>query len=223
MEGKNKDIKYYTIYYITSQYEQPKVVGTEGLFVHMFEKYYRTGIMTVSDSSTLNKISERVGSMKPNLVGKLLAPPLISDTLQRPINILRIKADYRIVYFYSPTCGHCRESAPMLQKFVDAYKGKGIEVVAIAIDQSPEEWKKFIREFRLGKAINGYDFTHITDYYHQYDVFTTPTVNVLDKNKRILAHRLPAGQIEDFIQFQQRQQASKSNTTSPDDKENLRN
>ncbi|AUD07081.1 DUF5106 domain-containing protein [Spirosoma pollinicola] len=214
LAGKNKEIKYYTIYYITSQYEQPKVVGTDGLFVHMFEKYYQTGVMTVSDSSTLKKIGERVASMKPNLAGKILVSPLISDTLQRPINFSAIQADYTVVYFYSPTCGHCRESAPMLQKFVDTYKGKGIEVVAIAIDQSPKEWKSFIKEFKLGKAINGYDFTHKTDYYHTYDVFTTPTVNVLDKHKRILAHRLPAAQIEDFIQFQQRQQVAKKVITT---------
>ena len=213
--GKNKEVKYYTIYYITSQYEQPKVIGTEALFVHMFEKYYATGVMTVSDSSTLKAIGERVASIKPNLVGKVMATPVISDTLRRPIAFQTIKADYTVVFFYSPTCGHCRDYAPKLQKFVDAYKGKGIEVVAIAIDQSPEEWKKFIKEFKLGNAINGYDFTYRTDYRHQYDVFTTPTVNVLDKNKKILAHKLPAEQIEDFIQFNKRQQAAAQAAKKP--------
>lgn len=208
--GKNKEIKYYTIYYITSQYEQPKVIGTEALFVHMFEKYYVTGVMTVSDSSTLKAIGERVAAMKPNLVGKTMVSPIISDTLKRPINFSAIKADYTVVFFYSPTCGHCRESAPKLQQFVDAYKGKGIDVVAIAIDQSPDEWKKFIKEFKLGNAINGYDFSYRTDYRRQYDVFTTPTVNVLDKNKKILAHKLPAEQIEDFILFHKRQQAAQA-------------
>ena len=208
--GKNKEMKYYTIYYITSQYEQPKVIGTEALFVHMFEKYYATGVMTVSDSSTLKAIGERVAAMKPNLVGKTMISPVVSDTLKRPINFSAIKADYTVVFFYSPTCGHCRDNAPKLQKFVDAYKGKGVEVVAIAIDQSPEEWKKFIKEFKLGNAINGYDFTYRTDYRRQYDVFTTPTVNILDKNKKILAHKLPAEQIEDFILFNKRQQAAQT-------------
>lgn len=213
--GKNTDIKYYTIYYITSQYEQPKVMGTEGLFVHMFEKYYKTGIMTVSDSSTLKAIGERVAAIKPNLVGKTMQSPIVSDTLRRPINLSAIKADYTVVFFYSPTCGHCRESAPKLKKLIDDYKGKGVEVLAIAIDQSPEEWKKFIKEFKLGKAIHGYDFAHKNDFRNQFDVFTTPTVNVLDKNKKILAHKLPAEQIEDFILFQKRQQADKTADVIP--------
>jgi thiol-disulfide isomerase/thioredoxin len=213
--GKNNDIKYYTIYYITSQYEQPKVMGTEGLFVHMFEKYYKTGVMTVSDSSTLKAIGERVAAIKPNLVGKTMLSPVVSDTLRRPINLSAIKADYTVVFFYSPTCGHCRENAPKLKKLIDDYKGKGVEVLAIAIDQSPEEWKKFIKEFKLGKATNGYDFDHKNDFRNQFDVFTTPTVNVLDKNKKILAHKLPAEQIEDFILFQKRQQADKKTDAAP--------
>ena len=206
--GKNSEVKYYTIYYITKEYEQPKVMGTDGLFVHMFEKYYKTGIMTVSDSSTLKSIGERVATLKPNLIGKVLVSPVISDTLKRPINFSAIKADYTVVFFYSPTCGHCRESAPKVKKFVDTYKGKGIELVAIAIDQSPEEWKKFIREFKLKNAINGYDFTYRTDYRHQYDVWTTPTIYVLDKSKKIIARKLPVEQMEDFILFHKRQQAS---------------
>ncbi|GAB2524683.1 thioredoxin-like domain-containing protein [Spirosoma aerophilum] len=210
LAGKNKEVKYYTIYYITSQYEQPKVMGTDGLFVHMFEKYYKTGVMTVSDSSTLKSIGERVATLKPNLVGKILVPPVMSDTLRRPIAFQTIKADYTVVFFYSPTCGHCRESAPKLKKLVDDYKGKGVEVAAIAIDQSPEDWKKFIKEFKLGNAINGYDYTYRTDYRHQYDVWTTPTVYVLDKDKRIIARKLPVEQIEDFILFHKRQQATQA-------------
>ena len=212
--GKSKEVLSYAVWYITSQYEQPKVMGTDGLFVHMFEKYYATGIMPVTDSSTIKNIGERVKTLKPLLVGKVLSAPVVSDTLRRPIDIQNLKADYTIVFFYDPHCGHCRESAPKLQKFVDTYKGKGVEVAAIAIDQSPDEWKKFIREFKLGNAINGYDFTYRTDYRHQYDVWTTPTVYVLDKNKKIIARKLPVEQIEDFVLFHKRQQAAEKKTAT---------
>lgn len=207
--GKSKEVLSYVIWYTTSQYERPKVMGTDGLFVHMFEKYYATGIMPVSDSSTIKTIGERVKTLKPLLVGKILPSPNVSDTLRRPIAFQNLKSDYTVVFFYDPHCGHCRESAPKIKKFVDTYKGKGVDLVAIAIDQSPDEWKKFIREFKLGNAINGYDFTSRTDYRHQYDVWTTPTVYVLDKNRKILARNLPVEQIEDFVLFHKRQQASK--------------
>jgi thiol-disulfide isomerase/thioredoxin len=205
--GKNKEIKSYIIWYLTSQYERPTVMGTDGLYVHMFEKYYATGEMEISDPSVLKQIGERVATLKPTLVGKTMVPPTVSDTLGRPISLTNLKADYTVVYFFDPHCGHCRESAPKLKKFVDDYKGKGVEVVAVATAQTPEEWKKFIREFKMGKAINGYDYTAKTNYQKQYDVWTTPTVYILDKNKKILARKLPVEQIEDFILFQKRQRA----------------
>jgi thiol-disulfide isomerase/thioredoxin len=205
--GKNKEIKSYVIWYITSQYERPTVMGTDGLYVHMFEKYYATGEMEIADPSVLKQIGERVATLKPTLVGKIMVPPTVSDTLGRPISLANLKADYTVVYFFDPHCGHCRESAPKLKKFVEDYKGKGVEVVAVATAQTPEEWKKFIREFKLGKAINGYDYTAKTNYQKQYDVWTTPTVYILDKNKKILARKLPVEQIEDFILFQKRQRA----------------
>jgi thiol-disulfide isomerase/thioredoxin len=206
--GKNKEVKSYVIWYITSQYEQPKVMGTDGLYVHMFEKYYATGVMPVTDSSTVRKIGERVATLKPNLVGKTFVSPVVGDTLRKPIALSTIKADYTVVFFYAPHCGHCRDSAPKLKKFVDEYKGKGVEVLAIPVEDSPEEWKKFIREFGLQKAINGFDYTVRTDYRKQYDVWTTPTVYVLNQNKTIIARKLPVEQIEDFILFHKRQQAN---------------
>ncbi len=57
----NKELKSYLVYYITSEYENPKVVGTEGVFVHMAEKYYLTGQMDVSDDAK-RRIAEKVGS-----------------------------------------------------------------------------------------------------------------------------------------------------------------
>ena len=213
--GKNKDVKSYTIWYITSQYEQPKVVGTDGVYVHMFEKYYATGVMPTTDTSTIRRIGERVATLKPTLVGKKLVAPVVSDTLRRPIVLSNIKADYTVVYFYAPHCGHCRESAPKLKKFVDDYKGKRVEVLAIPVEDTPEEWKKFIREFKLEKAINGFDYASRTNYRQQYDVWTTPTLYILDKNKTILARKLPTEDIEGFILFHKKQQLAKKPAVAP--------
>ncbi|GAA4408824.1 hypothetical protein GCM10023187_31280 [Nibrella viscosa] len=205
----NKDILSYTIWYITNQYEQPKVMGTDGLFVHMAETYYLAGVIPVSDQSTLDKIRERVNTMKPLLVGKVLPTPMVSDTLKRPLSLMNIKADYTVVFFYSPTCGHCKEATPKLKKFADANKGKGVEVFGIAIDESPDTWKKFIREYKTGNWVNGFDYNNRVDYRRQFDVFSTPTVYILDKNKKIIARRLPVEQVEDFLSFYKKQQAEK--------------
>ncbi|MPR33183.1 thioredoxin-like domain-containing protein [Salmonirosea aquatica] len=196
----NKELRSRIIYYFTSEYENPKVVGTEGVFVHMAEKYYLSGEMEVSDDAK-KRIGERVASMKPLLVNRVIPDLTLTNPNQQPISIHGIKADYTVLFFFSPTCGHCKEAAPKLKEFYDANKAKGVKVLAIATEQNPAEWQKFIKEYKLEEILNGYDYTSRTDYRTQYDVFSTPTIYVLDKNKKIIARRMPIEQLDDFFNF----------------------
>ncbi len=205
----NKDMKTYLIWYITSQYERPKVLGTDGLFIHMVEKYWLTRQMPNIDSATLKTVSERVAVLKPLQVGRTFMMPAVGDTLARPLSFNNLAAaDYTIMFFYAPHCGHCREAAPKVKKFTDSPAGKGVKVVAIAIEDSKEDWKKFIREFKLKDWMHGYDHKQQIDFRRQYDVATTPTLYILDRNKKIIARALPAEQVEDFLNFTRKQAAS---------------
>ncbi|RYF77702.1 MAG: DUF5106 domain-containing protein [Cytophagaceae bacterium] len=201
----NKEMLSYAIWYITSQYERPRIMGTDGLFVHMAESYYLSGTMPASDPVTVDNIRKRVETIKPLLVGKQFPAISVSDTLRRPVELKTVKADYTVLFFYDPTCVHCRESMPALKQFAtDSIKSKGVQFCAIAVDNSPDAWQKFIREYNIQNWVNGYDFTFRTDYRKQFDVLKTPTLYVLDKDKNILARALPAEQVGDFIQFQRR-------------------
>lgn len=205
MARANKELLSYAIWYITSQYERPRIMGTEGLFVHMAETYYLSGVMPSTDPATVDNIRKRVETLKPLLVGKPFPALSVSDTLRQPVDLKTSNADYTVVFFYDPTCAHCRESMPALTKFaLDSSKSKGVQFWAIAVDNSPDAWQRFIREHGIQHWINGYDFTFRTDYRKQFDVLKTPTVYVLDKDRQILARALPPEQIGDFIQFQRR-------------------
>jgi thiol-disulfide isomerase/thioredoxin len=203
IQGKQKDIISYCIWFITNQYENAKIVGTEGVFVHMGEKYYLTGIMSVSDSSTLKNISERVKVLKPLLVNRTL-PDIGVMSYRSPDRldyIHAIKAEYQVVFFYSPTCGHCRESAPKLKALQEKLYNQGIEIMTITVDGSEEEWRKFVKEFKLENLINCYGLVASRQvvYRTDYDVYSTPTIYLLDKNKKIIARRLGVEDLEPFL------------------------
>ena len=46
---------------------------------------------------------------------------------------------------------------------------------------------------------------YYTDFKNLFDVYATPVIYVLDKDKKIIAKRLPLEQIEDFIDFHKKQ------------------
>ncbi|XWW44483.1 DUF5106 domain-containing protein [Fibrella sp. USSR17] len=201
----NKEMLSYAIWYITSQYERPRVMGTEGVFVHMAERYYLSGVMPASDPVTVENIRKRVETVKPLLVGQPFPTLTVSDTLRQPIDLKATKSDYTVLFFYDPTCVHCRESMPKLLEFArNKETTKDVQFCAIAVDNSPDAWQAFIREYGIQNWVNGYDFSFRTDFRRQFDVVKTPTVYVLGKDKTILARALPTEQVGDFIEFQRR-------------------
>ena len=148
--------------------------------------------------------------MMDMLVGKILPNLYLTDTLGKEIIIPKIDADYTVLFIYDPECGHCRESAPKLAKMYQDLKTKNVKVIAASIDRTPVKWKKFIKEFKLEELIHGIDIhknpqtgkeEYYTDFKNNFDVYATPVIYVLDKDKKIIAKRLPLEQIEDFIDF----------------------
>ena len=213
--AKGRDVRRYVIYKIASTYENPKILGTDGAFVHIAEKYY-IGEPTLWDTSTVRKMKERVAILKPLLIGKILPNMYLTDTLGKEILIPKIDADYTILFIYDPECSHCRESAPKLAKMSQELKSKNVKVIAASIDRTPAKWRKFIKEFKLEELIHGIDIhknlqtgkeEYYTDFKNNFDVYATPVVYVLDKDKKIIAKRLPVEQIEDFIDFHRKQSA----------------
>ena len=200
----NRDMLSYAIWYITSQYERPRIMGTDSVFVHMAENYYLSGVMPSTDPGTVDNIRKRLETVKPLLIGKPFPALTVSDTLRQPVDLKRVKADYTVLFFYDPACVHCRESMPKLAQFAQDSTTRDVQFCAIAVDNSPDAWQRFIREFGIQRWVNGYDFTFRTDYRRQYDVLKTPTVYVLDKDKTIIARALPAEQVADFILYQRR-------------------
>ncbi|MFN8355765.1 MAG: DUF5106 domain-containing protein [Spirosomataceae bacterium] len=208
LSKSNSTMKKYIIYYITNTYENPKILGTDGVFICMGEKYY-IGQPELWDTATVRNFKDRVKLMKPLLLGKVLPNMYPSDSLNNFKPLHSINSKYTIVFLYDPNCGHCRETTPKLVKLYDEkkFKERGITVYMVSIERNVAEWKKFIREFKTGKFINAID-VHINpqtkkeeyyvDFKNTYDVFATPKVFILDRDKKIIA-KLPVEQMDDFF------------------------
>jgi thiol-disulfide isomerase/thioredoxin len=189
----------YLVYYITNTYERSKVMGMDAVFVHMAQKYYLNGMTYWVEDHQLEKIKERVDNLKDNLIGNQavnlkLFKPDFSQT-----DIYSIKKDFTIVYFWDPSCGHCKKVTPKLSDF---YKEKkelyNLEVFAVYSEADTAEWLDYLRKNEL-KWINAADLLWKTNFKQLYDIYSTPVIYVLDRNKRIIAKRIDVEQLEDFL------------------------
>jgi hypothetical protein len=208
-KATDTEVRRYIIYKIASTYENNPILGTEGAFVHLAEKYY-IGEPALWDTSTVRRMKERIMIIKPLLVGKSFPKMHLTDVAGKEINIASLPFKYTIVFIYDPECSHCKLETPKLAALNDYFKGRNVGVVASSIVRDREAWKKFIVDFNIGSWINGIDIhlnpqtgkeEYYTDFRNTFDVYSTPVVYVLDQQKKIVGKRIPVENLKEFIQY----------------------
>lgn len=206
---KNVAMRKYVVYKIASTYENHNIVGTDGAFVHLAEKYY-IGEPNLWDSTTVRKMKERIAIIKPLLIGKRIPEMFLTDPSGKLLTTASIQANYTILFIYDPDCSHCKEETPKLQKQDAYFKSKNIAVLAACLVRDKALWKKFIEEFKIQHWKNGIDIhvnaktgkeEYYTDFQKTFDTYATPVVYILDKSKNIIGKRIPVDKIQDFITF----------------------
>jgi alkyl hydroperoxide reductase subunit AhpC len=111
-----------------------------------------------------------------------------------------IQADYLILLFWDVDCGHCQTEVP---KILDEYHQflkdkKDVKVYSVYTQYDYEKYVKYIAEHKLD-WINLYDPVHLNNIREKYDVYSTPVIYILDKNKVIKAKKIGSEQIKDII------------------------
>ncbi len=190
----------YLTWWFTYTYETSKIMGMDAVFVHMVENYYIKRKAWWMDSATVVKLIDRARKIAPNLIGNVAPELVLQDTSGRWQVLSKVPARYTILVFYDPDCGHCQKEVPKIKQVYEKWKHKGVMVYAVDIEVDTAKWKKFIREHQLD-WINVSDPHHRSNFRLLYDVFSTPVIYVLDQQKKIRAKRIAADQIEEVLEF----------------------
>lgn len=95
-----------------------------------------------------------------------------------------IDSEYYLIAFGSSWCPACVEELPQLQKEYANFQKKGVEIVMISLDTSQQQFKNFTKDFQFYAASDyqKWNTQAVKDYY----VFSTPTMFLLDKNRKIV-------------------------------------
>lgn len=197
--------EYYRFFanWIAVQYQpgETPLMDAEAIYVHMVQNYFTRENAPWMDSLEVYRLQLRASEMANSLVGQKGPNVKANDPKGVERAIYDLKAPYIVVFMYNPTCDHCIEETPKLVQFYNEWKNKGVDVYAIAVDTTPEEWTSFI-------ASNRMTFTNVFDptnrsIYKTYYVDNTPEIYVLDKNREIIGKNLKVDQISQIIERDQ--------------------
>jgi thiol-disulfide isomerase/thioredoxin len=193
-----KDVFRFVTVYLTNHFETSNIMGMDRIFVNLVERYYTTGDAWWADSTLTSKIIKRANDLKPTLIGNI-APDLRMETMDKQIVTLhQTKADYTILVFFEPSCGHCKKAMPALFEWYNKVRGQKIEVFAVYTQVDEKEWKEFVDKYGFD-WINVWDPYGFSNFRKYYDIVSTPVIMVLDKDKIIIAKKLGVEQIEQVI------------------------
>ena len=225
----------YCVGWITQTFGKSQQMGMDKVYYHMLDRYYCSKNAEGKhpsfwvDESKYEELCKDLDVKMGICIGEVAPKLILKDTSDTKwVNLHELKADYTILYFWDPECGHCKTITPKLAKlYTEKLKARNVEVYSVgkAIGKDFEAWKKFIRENKL-------DFLNVavTDKLYQiakekpeslvpvypgeqgkpttleslnyqatYDIYSTPKVFILDKDKKIIAKSLSMSQIEDLL------------------------
>lgn len=195
----SKDLYEYFVRDFTYKYETSQVMGMDAVFVHLGKEYYMKGKCYWATPETVTKIKERVELLDPLLLGKKAPNLYMTDTTGTYRYLHDVNAKYTILFFWDSQCGHCQKETPKLYEWWLKNRAKGIQVYAATIERKNEDWMKFIRANNIREWLNVRDSKNHTDFKISYDIYATPVLYVLDKNKVIIAKRIGYENLDDFL------------------------
>jgi hypothetical protein len=208
----------YLMVYFVQKYVNPEYMGQDAVFVHLFEKYINMGETEFFTEKYRKFLNDRAYSLMANLIGQPAANLEMVDSAGTPRPLYGVDAPFIVICFWDPTCSHCKDIVPRLDSIYQAkWKAEGVRVYGVMVDGGREQWLQFIKDHNLTDWIHVYETSAHADsvekagqpsFRQLYDVYQTPILYLLDKNKRIIAKKLSYLQLDQVIDLKLRQKKS---------------
>ena len=184
--------------YLFNHFRESEIMGHDAVMVKLADDIYLSGKADWVTKEFKDDLRKQIDLIRPNLIGKK-AENLVMDSYKGIfVSLYDIEKEFTILYFWEPDCGHCKEATPKLKAYYEKAKHDNIEVFAICTTSDKAKWTKYIEDNKL-TWINGWDPERNSHFDFYYNVQSTPTVYILDKNKKIIAKKLAVEDIGSFI------------------------
>jgi hypothetical protein len=205
----NKEMFKFLMVYFVQKYVNPVYMGQDAVFVHIFEKYINTGQADFFTDKYRKYVNDRAYSLMANLIGQPAANLELTDTLEHPFQLYGMESPFTVICFWDPTCSHCKEAVPRIDSIFQAkWKKEGVKLIGVMVEGGRDNWLKFIRDHNLKDWVHVYQTPAQHDaeessgkpgFRQLYDVYQTPILYLLDKDKRIVAKKLTYLQFDEVI------------------------
>ncbi len=147
-------------------------------------------------------MKERIDRMEKSVAGRPAPDFTLLDTENKPVTLSTVKGKIKILDFWASWCGPCRLNNPHLKGLYEKYHAKGLEVIAVSLDNKREPWINAIKK-------DGLPWIHVCslsgtgcEVARTYNVTAIPAVFVINEKNEIIATNLRGEALENFLKEQ---------------------
>lgn len=196
--SKNKETYQFVVSSLLNHFNQSNIMTHDELFVYISDKYYLSGKTPWASKKLLDDIKKFADNIRPNIVGKIAPNLILESDHGEYIALNQLRNKYTIIYFFEPNCSHCQQETPVLYEFYQQVKDKGVDVYCIYTQYKKEEWQKYLAEKNY-EWINVWDANYNSNFRSLYNITSTPTIYLLDKDKKIVAKRISVESLKEIL------------------------
>ncbi len=218
---KNQEAYKYLTWICLLKYQQPKYMGLDQVYVNLYDKYYASGEMNFWVNDQLKKnLKEQADRIRSSALGKKSNNLILKDVNGNMRSLHSMTNKYTVLFIFDPDCGHCKKETPKLVDFKNSTK-LDVGVYTVSADTSMTKTQKYVKEMKMEKFVNTcFYYSAVGNYRDLYDAETTPTIYILDKEKKIIGRKIPAAEeigpfIERYEKFQEAKLKAAASKTSP--------
>ena len=187
--------KYMSLHFM-DLYITPKQMGQDRIFLNLYETYFKNQSYEWLPLAQKELFNSKARLLENNQIGSKAKELFMNSIDNNPLYLYDLSADYVILVFWDPTCGHCQTEIPRINRLhKNDWKSYNHSIYAVNINTDVKtEWEKFISTHDLNswnhvspaKVVRGNYTQQDIDYQTLYNIEQTPVFYLLDKDKIII-------------------------------------
>jgi len=182
--GVNSEVFAFCLEYLLQIFDK---AGPQAVFQYIVESHLvGDGCSEVDLSELMKGKSEAYARLMP---GKTAPDISVSGVKGSSISLGRVveAGKINLLFFWSSHCTYCKEALPQIKSMYEHHKDSGLQIIAVSLDESKEEWLNTIEDYDL-------DWIHLLEIkgwkssiVKLYKIDRTPSYFLMDSEMKILA------------------------------------
>jgi peroxiredoxin len=194
----NPELFRYLLDYLVSGFDK---FHFEEVITYIADNFSDPG--SCEDQERKSSLQRKLENFQKVAVGKIAPELFIPDVKNNLVSLKNINTEFTLLIFWSTTCPHCTSMMPRIYELYKGQSPKRFEVMAVSIDTSRSSWTSFLREQKLSwvnvSELKGYSGKATDDY----NIYATPTIFLLDQEKKIVAKPITLMDLEQALRDHQ--------------------